>query len=198
MAFLKQLEPLVSDAFPQPEQEDVTLFIDPDIDERVDLDGRVILHRADLHRLQLLADILAKSVVLAHYETQVAAVFDQIEPLAQELQYSGGIGSRSKALLTQIGRVLMVQQKMVGRVEVTEKPDLLWDHGELERLYLRLEDEYELEERHRALDRKLELISRTAETVLELLQNRRSLRVEWYIVILIVVDILIHLFETYW
>ena len=196
-AFLKQLEPLVSDAFPRPEQEDVTLLIGRAGEERVDLDGRVLLHRADLHRLQMVADILAKSVVLAHYETQVAAVFDQIEPLAQALERGGGIASRTKALLAQIGRVLMVQQKMVGRVEVTEKPELLWDHAELERLYLRLEDEYEIEERHRALDRKLELISRTAETVLELVQNRHSLRVEWYIVILIVVEIVLYLYEMF-
>lgn len=86
---------------------------------------------------------------------------------------------------------------MVGRVEVAEKPDLLWDHPQLERVYARLLDEYELSERHRALGRKLELISRTAETVLELLQNRRSLRVEWYIVILIVVEILLTLYEMF-
>ena len=47
------------------------------------------------------------------------------------------------------------------------------------------------------LNRKLELISRTAETVLELLQHRHSLRVEWYIVILIVVEILLTLYELF-
>ena len=91
----------------------------------------------------------------------------------------------------------MVQHKMVGRVEVTEKPDLLWDRPDLERLYTRLVDEYELPDRHRALDRKLELIARTAETVLDLLQTKRSLRVEWYIVILIVVEILLTLYEMF-
>lgn len=84
---------------------------------------------------------------------------------------------------------------MVGRVEVTEKPELLWDHPEHEQLYLRLEDEYELTERHAALDRKLSLISRTAETVLSILQDKRTLRVEWYITILIVIEIFITLGE---
>lgn len=84
--------------------------------------------------------------------------------------------------------MLLNQQEMVGRIEVSEKPDLLWDHPELERLYARLEAEYELRDRYRALERKLELISRTAATVLDILQARRNLRVEWYIVILIVVE----------
>lgn len=50
----------------------------------------------------------------------------------------------------------------VGRVEVDEKPETLWERPDLERFYVRLEDEYELKERHLALERKLELISRTA------------------------------------
>lgn len=91
----------------------------------------------------------------------------------------------------------MVEHKMVGRVEVAEKPDLLWDHPQLERVYARLVDEYELSERHRALEHKLELISRTAETVLGLVHANRSLRVEWYIVILILFDILLSLYEKY-
>jgi len=72
---------------------------------------------------------------------------------------------------------------------------VLWEQPELERLYVRLEDEYELRERHLALERKLDLISRTAETMLDLMQHKRSLRVEWYIVILIIVEILLTLYE---
>jgi required for meiotic nuclear division protein 1 len=72
---------------------------------------------------------------------------------------------------------------------VLEKPDVLWEHPELERFYARLRDDYELRERERALNRKLELISRTVATLLELIQNRRSLRVEWYIVALILFEI---------
>ena len=36
---------------------------------------------------------------------------------------------------------------LIGRVEIEDKPDILWDQPELERLYARLEDEYELHER---------------------------------------------------
>jgi uncharacterized Rmd1/YagE family protein len=84
---------------------------------------------------------------------------------------------------------------MTGRIEVSEKPELIWDYPEFERLYVRLEDEFELAERHAAIDRKLGLISKTAQTLLDLLHNRRSLRVEWYIVILIVVEIVINVGE---
>jgi uncharacterized Rmd1/YagE family protein len=85
---------------------------------------------------------------------------------------------------------------MVGRVEVGEKPDMLWELR-LTRLFSRLEDEYELQERKLAVDRKLDLISRTVETLVDLLQNKRALRVEWYIVILIVIEIFLTLYQLF-
>jgi uncharacterized Rmd1/YagE family protein len=100
-------------------------------------------------------------------------------------------------LLGHIADVLITQHRMVGRVEVTEKPELVWDNADLGRLYVRLHDEYELSERDRALSRKLELISQTATTSLGLVQAQRSLRVEWYIVILIVVEIFLTLYGMF-
>jgi required for meiotic nuclear division protein 1 len=56
---------------------------------------------------------------------------------------------------------------------------------------MRLAEEYELRDRGRALDRKLEIVSRTVETLLSLVQTRSSMRVEWYIVLLIIAELLL-------
>ena len=86
---------------------------------------------------------------------------------------------------------------MVGRAEITEKPEVLWDNPGLEGLFARLEDEFEIRERHVAIERKLNLISVTAHTVLELLGSKHSLRVEWYILLLIVLEILLTLYQLF-
>jgi len=147
-----------------------------------------------IERLQLVADVLAKNLMLSHYETRIGSIFDRIEPLATTLRNQGRTGARSKELLQHIGNVLVMQHRMVGRVETGEKPELLWEHPELERLYMRLADEYELRDRDRALDRKLDVISRTVEMLLELVQTRSSIRVEWYIVLLIVAELLLSVY----
>jgi required for meiotic nuclear division protein 1 len=189
--FVASLRPLVTAPLPVPEQDDARLLIRPEADQPVDLAGNIFLREKTTEGLQLVADILAKGLVLSHYETRIADIFDGIEPLAATLRETGRAGARSKELLRHIGDVLLMQQKMVGRVETGEKPELLWDHPELERLYARLADEYELRDRDRALDRKLDVISRTVETLLGLVQTRSSLRVEWYIVLLIVAELLL-------
>ena len=195
--FLAEVRPLVSGAVEVPETEDAELVIDPAGAERVGADGTIYLRELEPERLQAVADVLAKSVVLAHYENTLASVFERVEPLATSLRQGRQNVRQAKELLREIGDVLLTRHKMVGHVEVLEKPELLWEHPELERLYVRLMDEYELRERDRALNRKLDLISATVATILDLDQHKRSLRVEWYIVILIVIEILLSLYEMW-
>ncbi len=196
-AFLKGLAPFVDGGFGEPEQEEADLRIDPDASERVDPSGTILLREASLERLQTVAEILAKSAVLSHYEDRVARVFDDVESLARGLQTSAHRAGAHKQLLQEIGNVLVIQAQTVGRVEVTEKPEITWDRPELDRLYERLAIEYELRDRDRALARKLEVISQTAETYHDLLQNRQMLRVEWYIVALIAIEIAIILWDMF-
>ena len=187
--FLDALAPLLIDKFDEPEREDVQLVISADGDQLIDTVGRIVLRDRTIERLQLVADVLAKNLVLSHYETRLAAIFDHIEPLAATLRRKGRAGMPGKVLLQHIGTVLLMQQRMVGRVETGESPELVWEHPELDRLYMRLAEEYELRERGRAIDRKLEIVSRTVETLLSLEQTRSSMRVEWYIVALIMAEL---------
>lgn len=145
----------------------------------------------------VMADILGKTVMLDRYEALMSEVFTEIEPLARQLMKGSKKRIKSKDLINRIGATLIIQQVMVGRVEVNEKPETLWEHPELEKFYLKLEDEFEIAERNSALQKKLELITITAETQLELINKSHSLRVEWYIVILIVFEILLNLYEMF-
>lgn len=192
--FLNDLRTLTMEPFTHPETEEALLRLDAASFGKVE-NGVILLLEFDILSLQIVADILAKSVVLAHYEEGAAAVFDRIEPFAASLQRLTWGRREGRELLKQIGSTLLIQHKMMGRVEIVDKPELLWDFPELDRLYLRLQDEYEIRERHLALERKLELVSRTAQTALDLQQQNTGLRLEWYVVILIVAEVLLSLYQ---
>jgi uncharacterized Rmd1/YagE family protein len=194
--FLAQLQPLVANPYATPETETLEVHVEAGAREGV-TGGVVMLENAAVERLQVIADVLSKSTLLSLYERRVAGEFDRIEPLAAELDRSGRIRGHSRDLLKKLGAMLLVEHRMVGRAEVSEKPEILWDNPGLEGLFVKLEDEFELKERHLALERKLNLISQTAHTVLELLSSKHSLRVEWYIVILIVLEILLTLYQLF-
>lgn len=188
--YLRQIRPHVRQPFSAAEQETEILEIrvDPAGREAVD-NSTLVLAEATPERLQLVADILAKSVSLAHHERSIQRQFERIEPFAANLDHWGRGGRAARELLQHLGTALLAEHRVVAGAQVDDSPELLWDHPELERLWARLRDEFEIRERYSALHAKLSLISRTAETALELMQNRRSLRVEWAIVGLIVFEI---------
>jgi uncharacterized Rmd1/YagE family protein len=194
---LDNLAGAIQNPFAQPESDEVEIVIDPERPERLGPDGRLALREAAAGRFQVVAHVLAKSCVLGYYERSAAGAFDRIEQLAERLSRGESPARGKKEILTEIGNVLMILTRTVGRVEVTEKPEITWDDAELDRLYQRLAGEYELHDRDLALSRKLELVSRTAETYLDLVNTRQTLRVEWYIVILIVVEIGLSLYGKF-
>jgi uncharacterized Rmd1/YagE family protein len=194
-AFLTALKPRVVGEFARSEEEFTRVELCDDAEETVQPGGPICLKEFSNDRLLVVADALAKSTVLAHDERRVSAVFDVIEPFAQELATHGRTPRRRTEILKLIGNALLVQQRVSGRVAVAEKPDVLWEKPELERLYARLEDEYELKERVDGLDRKLTVISETANALTDIIDTRRALRLELAIVLLIVFEIAIALYQ---
>jgi uncharacterized Rmd1/YagE family protein len=192
---LRGIAPRIVAPFAKREEEIAVLAPAKARDERVDPDGVVRIADRTPSRLLVVAFALARSAVLAHHERQVEEVLESIEPWADDLARRGRrIGGR-RSVIRLIGSALLVEHRVSGRVAVGEKPDLLWDHPELERLYARLETEYELDERGEVLNRKLGLIGQTARLMTDLIDTERSLRLEAAVVILIVAELVLSVFE---
>jgi uncharacterized Rmd1/YagE family protein len=187
---LRELRPRVIGALNTTEEEIATVEIDAAKDDQILPGGPINLKAPTPEHLIVIADALAKSVVLARDEREVATVLDQVEPFARQLAEKGATRGR-RVILRHIGNALLVQHRVSGRVAVTEKPDLVWDRPDLERLTARLQDEYELKERGEALSRKLKVVSDTAEVLTDIIDTKRSLRLELIIVVLIAVELLV-------
>ncbi len=117
------------------EEETAVIELSPDKDEQIPPGGPICLKALTPERVLLIAEALAKSVVLARDENEVAGVFDVIEPFARHLASTGRTPGGRRAMLKHIGNALLVQHRVSGRVAVAEKPNVLWDRPDLERLY---------------------------------------------------------------
>jgi uncharacterized Rmd1/YagE family protein len=195
---IRGVAPRVIDPFSHREEETIRLAPLDGREERVDADGAVRVADRSPERMLVVADALAKSAALAHDERQVAEVLDAIEPWARTLAERGRRPASRREMIRRLGRGLLVQHHVSGRVAVSEKPDLLWDRPDLERFYARLEDEYELIERAEILDRKLNLISQTATVITDLMDAERTIRLEVIVILLIGLEIVLSLFQIAW
>jgi uncharacterized Rmd1/YagE family protein len=195
---IRSLAPRISSALQERETENVRLLVRPEEEEGVSTASGLQIKSADPNRLLLVAEALAMSVTLAYDERRIALAFDRIDTVAQTLQQRRLPRSPQGSLLEQIGQALTLQQRLADRVDLDEKPDVLWDHPELERFWVRLVDEYDLPQRGRAIARKLEVIRDTAETITDLMATRTSHRLEVYIIGLIAFEIGLSLYDHLW
>ena len=193
---LHSLQPRLIRPVKPSEDETALIEVAADKEEQIPPGGPIILKAISPDCLIVIADALSKSVVLARDEREVAAVFELVEPFARQLAENGRVAAGRRVILKHIGNALLVQHRVSGRVAVAEKPDVVWDRPDLERLYARLEDEYELKERAEALNRKLAVIADTAEVFTDIIDTKRSLRLEIIIVVLIAVEIVIAGFQV--
>ncbi len=179
----------ISEPTPPQEDEIIRVSVAPDGGDQVAPDGIISLKSITPEHLLVVADVLAKSAALDLDERQVAAVFDVIEPWAQRLAEAGRPPGGRRSMIRLIGRALLVKARVAGRVAALEKPDVLWDRPDLDRLYARLEDEYEIRERAETLNAKLGVLGETATAMTDLIDTERALRLELIIIALIAFEI---------
>lgn len=191
-AFLQSLGERVRDPLPKVVSEEAFLSV-REGEDQVLPDGVIAIRGLDTARLVVVAEVLAKAAALNYCEPLVQNALARVEPLAAELAQEGKSSAGLLELGKRMGETLVVEHRLVGRAAVIEKPDLLWDHPELERLYGRLEAEYELRDRALVLERKLGVLRTTSSFITELLQNRRAQLLEWAIIGLIGFEIVLSL-----
>lgn len=192
--FLSTLESRLRNPLPKAASEDVGLVVREGVEEGVQPDGLLALHGLDAPRLAVVADVLAKAASLNYYEEIIQHAVEGAEPFAHDLARTGRPGVDLDELNRRMGAALVVQHRLVGRMAVAEKPDVLWDHPEFERLYARLEVEYELRDRALEIDNRLELLRNSSSVITDLIQNERGRRLEWIIIALIAFEIMLSLY----
>jgi len=177
------------------ESETAQLVVNADGEDQPIANGAIALKNDATERLLLLAEAMAISVALAYDERRIAQAFDRVVPIASSLKQRKLLAGSRGDLVEQIGEALLIQQRLAGRVELADRPDVLWDHPELERFWSKLADDYDLGPRARAIGQKLEVIRETADTMADLLSTRTSHRLEMYIIILICLELLLGIFN---
>lgn len=194
---LRQLDFRVAGRRDRVHDETAILEISAEHEDRIPPGGPIQMKDLSPARFLVVADALAKSVSLGRDEREVSAVFDLIEPFAVELAHRGRAPWSRRGMLKLIGQALLVQHRVSGRVAVEDKPDILWDRPDLERLYGRLEDEYELKERAQVLKRKLDVIVETGRSLTDILDTDRATRLEATVVALIAMEIMLAVYQVF-
>ncbi|KKU71412.1 MAG: hypothetical protein UX98_C0026G0001 [Parcubacteria group bacterium GW2011_GWA2_47_26] len=176
-------------------REDYNVSIGNEADA-VTFDG-VRIKEFSLDKLILIATVLAQSVAVEHIENVVETVLHKFERINLNLERESKLRVRGSDLIKILGTTNLILQQILSRLSLLDKPDITWNSPELEILFGHMRKMYELDDRFRAVEFKLDSIQDNSKALLSILQTRRSERLEIIIIVLIVIEVLLFIYELF-
>lgn len=174
--------------------QDYPIRVDPSLEKPFEVTNEAIhLREISTLNLNIIALAISQSVGLEKYEKRFDSLFAQSRRIVESIHtYS----------FTQRGRLMQFAKKlaltrhdMVSNLLLLDKPNILWDNEEAEALYNRLAFVLELYDRHETALSKLSQIKEDVMLVIDIINHKKSEFLEWFIIILIGVEIVMGLIE---
>lgn len=168
----------------------------PDLYNRVYF-NKVVVTDLDLDKLTIISLVLAKSAALDFFESQISDLFEkllEITDRAKKARFKKFLGSE---ILKLMSKVMVIRQKIISSTNILEKPDQTWDDKVLHDLHIDATKMFELKERFRNLDYKLNIMRDSLEIMANLSSNRHMVIMEALIVIFFAIDIVLVLYEIF-
>ena len=92
---------------------------------------------------------------------------------------------------------MRTKNDIVETLALFDKPEATWEDPDLDKLYMKLREELELDDRFRALEAKLRMIQETLVLLVDLSQYRATWRLEMTVVLLILFEVLLMLWQMF-
>ena len=174
------------------------LFIDVQKDGKNEvLFERVILDRLSFERVDVLALVLAQSTALEYFELTVDELLKKSGKITSDLRDKGRMRMSEKQINKFIGTCMLAKQDMVSSMYLLDTPDEAWNNEVLDALYRDASDMFELKERYKTMDHKLRVMQDNLEIIADLVQNRRATLLELTIILLILVEVVLFVYELW-
>ncbi len=161
-------------------------------------DSACILNETPLTReiIKIIAFTLAQSLALERIERDVDAALEKAQKILGQFEKSVFF-FRVKPAVKSLISVLRARFDALSDVMILEKPEIVWEEPELDALYEELRTVFEMDDRFRALDKKLDDILEMGRVISDLASTSRELILESLILLFIVIEILLTAVEFF-
>jgi len=151
-----------------------------------------VLDALTFERASIVALTVGQSAAMEYYERIVDQMFVKTDKIVDKLEQKGTISIfRTRALHRFIGQAIGTRSEVFSVLHLLDKPDAAWDDPGAERIYQELRSEFDLIDRHEAMELKLRSVQDALELVTDVARDRRLVLLEASIVLLIVFEIVL-------
>lgn len=177
-------------------EDQVTLTFEENFELQVDPQASVVLAYNSITIPEITEDSIrlvmlnvGQSVSLDYYEHLTLEIFQDSQKFTDELEQTGTFKHSKKDLLKFIGRTLNIKNSIIDNLYIFDAPEEVWEDEHLERIDKGLKRNLDLKMRYQDVDYKLKIVQENLKLFTDLLQNRESTRLEWVVIILILIEV---------
>lgn len=156
-------------------------------------DDEIILPNADILTKLAISYGIAQSVKLGTFEAAIQKTFDSTKQIPEDLARKGDISLSRKEIRKKMGQLFIERNSVT--LDVLEIPEFFWEHPELDPLYRMIANYLEIENRSEVLHHRLEVVHELFQMLGSELNHQHSSRLEWTIIILIVMEVCLTLMK---
>ena len=132
----------------------------------------------------------SQSVALDQYSEITQQLLEETNEHTQYLEKKGKLNISGIKLKKFIGKVLNIKNQISENLYIFDEPESTWENEQLNRLNLELKQTFDLKIRYRNIHEQLGIIKENLELFKDIWDHRESSRLEWVIIILILVEVL--------
>lgn len=185
--FLTDLKEYERDPNPRTEDEFTYIFGET---MKIEEDEIVLQDKEVLTKLAISHGI-AQSVKLNVFEDRIFKTYETTQWLPLELSNKGKISLSRKAISKKMGELFIERNTININTEILDTPEFFWEYPELETFYRKTAHYLDVSKRADVLNRRLNVIHELFEILRNELNHQYSSRLEWAIIILIVIEVVL-------
>lgn len=148
------------------------------------------------YQLDIISIVLAKSVALDKIEMDISYLLDEIENVVSDL-HQGKLTVSDEKLAKMSAGILGFKLSTISYIMLLDKPAITWTHEKASELFEELVTLFELSERYGNNRHKIDTLMDITEVFSGLAHAKRGTRLEWAIIILIVIEIFLSIFDIF-
>jgi len=192
--YIEKITPKVICLNEKIDSEEYSFIVNTSINEMEALDDSLTVKEHKPHTLDIVANIMAKSVAMDRIELDVDRLLSECEDILAKMKV-GNFSTSSKKLFKLSAEILEFKYNTVSSIRLLDKPDLTWDKENLNHIYTELSEKFELIERYENLSTKHETLLDIINVFTSLTQDKHGVRLEWVVIILIAIEVILSLSE---
>lgn len=155
------------------------------------IDDEIILPDHDVLSRLAISHGIAQSVKLSTFENALRRTFNHTKLIPEELAKYGKVSLSRKAIRRKMGELFIERNSINLHLDVLDTPEFFWENADLEPLYSMTANYLDITTRVEVLNQRLDVVKELFEMLGNELNHQHSSRLEWTIIILIIIEVLV-------